>query len=92
MKITGYTNEFSFQTKEGKEISGITIYGLSPLKQDRGAGMKSEKIFLSTAKLEALPFKLAIGQEICILYTRYGSIATLTLEAVDDADDIEINM
>ena len=62
-----------------------------PVKPDQGIGQRTDRFFLSDAKLATLSFKpdLALGFEVQILYNRYGKVENLVL--IDQLDsDLEV--
>lgn len=77
-KIIG-TATTAFDTKDGKRIEGTTVYTVEPIDPKRGTGEAGDHFFLSKAKLAALDFKPAVGQEITIFYNKYGKASTLRL-------------
>lgn len=89
MTIVGY-QKVSFKADDGKQIDGATLYVTEPLDPKRGTGESTNKFFLSAAKLEKLPFALAVGLEVQPLYNRFGKIETLNLTFDSDDQDDEI--
>lgn len=72
-KIIG-TVTTSFTAKDGKEINGMSIYVSEPIDAQRGHGESAEKVFLSTDRVKALPFKLEIGMAVEVLYNKFGKV------------------
>lgn len=66
-----------FTAKNGDQISGTTIYLTTPIDPKRGKGEESERVFLSTAKCEALDFQLVVGIEVEVLFNRFGKVQIL---------------
>ena len=60
--------------KDGKEIRGARLYTLEDIPAGRGTGKKSDKIFLSEAKLKQMSFTPAVGQTVAVYYNRYGGV------------------
>lgn len=71
----------SFTTKDGLHIEGATIYVTIPLT--KGEGVAGDSFFMSQAKLDALDFTPAVGQEVDVFYNKFGKVAKLVL--LDDA-------
>ena len=80
-KIVGVSN-VEFTTDDGKTITGSTVYFTEPLPPDRGQGEFAGKLFLSAARLAALDYKPAVGQEVELLYDRNGRVKSVNV--VDD--------
>ena len=70
----------SFKGSDGTMVSGTTIYVSEPINPKRGQGESAEHFFLSAAKLADLVFSPAVGQEISVLYNRYGKVVTIKLD------------
>lgn len=83
MKIIGVKNT-SFTGSDGTQVEGMTFYATEAIDAKRGHGERAERFFLSKAKLAALDFTPAVGQETEVLYNRYGKIAALKLVDPDD--------
>lgn len=80
-KIVGVSN-VEFTTEDGKTITGTTIYYTEPLEPERGQGCFAGKLFLSAAKLVALTYTPAVGQEVELLFDRNGKVKAVNV--VDD--------
>lgn len=78
MKILGIEST-SFTSKDGVKISGKTFFVTEPLSPNKGEGSSAERFFMSAAKLAALDFTPAVGQEVTVLYNRFGKVAALSL-------------
>lgn len=72
----------AFDAKDGTHIEGTSIHLTSPIDPKRGKGEAGEKIFLTATKLAEVDFKPEVGNEIEVLYNRFGKVQTLRL--VDD--------
>jgi hypothetical protein len=79
--------ETSFKGQENQVITGKTIHLTTPMDPQKGVGVTTEHIFLSSAKEDAMDFKLALNQEVEIFYNRFGKIASLRL--ISDAGAID---
>lgn len=85
-KIIGISNT-SFTPKDSTTpIEGTTFYTTEPIDSKNGAGSKGDKFFLTRAKLSALDFTPAIGQEVEVLYNKFGKVATIRL-----LNDLEVD-
>ena len=77
----------SFTGQDGVTVEGQTLFVTEVIDPKRGEGVSAERIFLSKAKLAALDFTPAVGQEVEIFYNRYGKVASLAL--IDPIVDVE---
>ncbi len=77
-KIIGTANS-SFKGNDGTQITGTTVYTTEPIDPKRGQGESADHFFLSAAKLAALDFTPAVGQDVTVFYNRYGKVATIKL-------------
>lgn len=78
-KIVGLLKT-SFKSKEsGELIEGVTVHVTDPISPEKGEGVSADHVFLSTYRVKQLPFTLAVGQEIEVLYSKWGKVATLRL-------------
>lgn len=82
-ELIGVENK-SFTTKDGKLIEGADLYAKWAINPERGAGYKTDRFFLSAAKLAALSFKPTPGQTVQIFYNRFGKVETMRLVSDDD--------
>ena len=71
-----------FITKDGVAIKGLSLYAGKKIPPERGAGMSVEKLFFSNAKLETFSYRPEVGDEIEVLYNRYGK--PYLIRPVDD--------
>ena len=81
------TTRTSFKGQDGTLVEGTTIYVADPIDPNRGEGESAERYFLSKAKLTELGFPVAVGQEVELLFNKFGKIASMKL--LDDALDID---
>lgn len=72
--------------KDGKKVSGTRLYTLEDIPAGRGTGKKSDKIFLSDAKLAQMDFTPAVGQTVAVYYNRYGTPSHIALVEDDIID------
>ena len=77
-KIVG-TQNTSFTGKDGTQVEGKTIHTTEPSDPKRGKGEAGEKIFLSASKVAELDFTPEVGDEIEVLYNKFGKVQTLRL-------------
>lgn len=74
-----------FQAKDtGTTVEGQTIHVTESIASERGVGEAADHFFLSKAKLAALGFTPAVGQEVEVFYNRYGKVTSLKLVDLDD--------
>lgn len=77
----------SFTPKDSSTaIEGSTVFTTDPIDPKRGSGHSAERFFMSKAKLDALDFTPAVGQNVEVLYNRYGKVGTLRLLSEADVD------
>lgn len=81
----------SFKPRDSETpIEGITVHTTDPIPPGKGKGVSTERFFLSDRKMETLPFTPEVGQQVEILYTKWGKVGTLRLlnapSAVTDID------
>ena len=77
----------SFTPKDSDTlIEGITVFYTDPIEPKRGSGVSADHFFLSSARQAKLDFKLSLGQEIAIFYTKTGRLGTIQL--LDDSNSI----
>ena len=69
MKIIGIRPS-SFKGDKGEEITGKNIYVTFPL--DKGVGSGAERVFVTEAKMADWSYKPAVGDEVNIIYNRFG--------------------
>ena len=75
-----------FKTKDGETITGSRIHMTEDIPAGRGMGKTVDSFFLSTARLAQLDFMPAVGQNIEVLYSKFGKLKTVRL--VDDLIDL----
>lgn len=77
MTIIGISNTINFKGSDGTEIEGKNIFFTYPLGSKQGAGMGSEKHFFTTSKISQFDFQPEIGDEVSLLFNRYGKVAEI---------------
>lgn len=88
-KIIGIANT-SFTPKDNNTpIEGATYHTIEPIEPKNGVGFKGDKFFLTRAKLSALDFTPAVGQEVEVLYNKFGKVAMLRL--LSDAGEVDFD-
>lgn len=88
-KIIGISNT-SFTPKDSETpIEGSTYHVTEPIDPKNGVGFKGDKFFLTRTKLSTLDFTPAIGQEVEVLYNKFGKVATLRL--LSDAGEVDFD-
>ena len=89
--IVGYQKTaFTPKDNPNTQIEGTTIYLTSPLDfhKEGTKGLRAEKLFLTTAKVNDLSFSIELGDRIQILYNRFGKPQTI-LKIEGQEDDID---
>lgn len=71
IKIIGY-RDVGFTVENGDFVEGRNYYIGKDIDPKRGAGVSCEKIFVSDAKLKTFTFMPCIGDEVEIVYNKYG--------------------
>ena len=80
MSIIAGISKTAFKPKDSETpIEGVTVHVTDTIPPDRGEGVSTDHFFLSANKVKQLPFALAVGQEIEVLYSKWGKVATLRL-------------
>jgi len=74
MKIVGY-KVTTFNTQDGKHISGVTFYVTEKTNRDSCFGLMTDKFFVSDNKLAGQKFD--IGNDVTPVYNRYGKIESV---------------
>ena len=69
MKVIG-KKDYQFQAENGTTYTGMTFHCTEPL--EGGEGEIGFKVSLSDAKYAQLGYVPAIGDEVTVLYNRYG--------------------
>lgn len=69
MKIIGIRPS-SFKGDRGEDITGMNIYMTYPL--EKGEGLGCERVFVTDAKAFQWTYKPKVGDEVNVLYNRYG--------------------
>lgn len=90
MKIIGILS-VSFKGRDGKQVTGKTFYFAERIPSDRGTGYSIEKAFLTEEKIARLSFVPQVGNEVQLLYNRFGKVESLVKLHSDDfiVDDME---
>ena len=87
--IVGY-QKTSFVPKDNPKtrIEGMNLFLTSELDSSKEGtkGLRAEKLFLTTAKLNDLSFSIEIGDRIQILYNRFGKPQTILKQEDIDFD------
>lgn len=74
MKIIGIRPS-SFTGTDGKRVSGQNIYLIYPLENGEGHG--AERVFVTVEKLSLWPYRPAVGDEVEVVYNRYGKCSEI---------------
>ncbi len=76
MMVVIGTRETSFDTQDGKHISGKNFY--VTYQQDGVSGLAAERIFITDDKLRTFPFVPQLGDRVQPTYNRYGKVDLFT--------------
>ena len=74
MRIVGLEQK-TFSFDDGKTVSGLYIYLTD--KADNVEGLRTERIFISNAKLQG--YSPALGDNINVFYNRFGKVQCIVL-------------
>lgn len=69
MKIIGIRPS-SFTGTDGQQVNGLNIYMTGPL--DKGEGLEALRVFVTSDKVSAWPYRPHVGDEVEVVYNRYG--------------------
>lgn len=75
MKIVGY-KESSFDTPDGKHISGVTFYVSFKSDSPNCYGIMTDKVFISENKLAGQQYD--IGYTLNPVYNKFGKIQSVS--------------
>ena len=75
-KIVGL-RRVSFTGKDGREVSGVTVYYTEQLPPGQGEGQMADRVFVSSARLAELGFDLRVGMEVQFVWGRSGSLRSI---------------
>ena len=71
MTLVGYRN-VSFTRKDGTEVKGTSFYFSYPIDEKSGQGCAMDKAFFSPQRIERLSCQPTVGDEVEVIYNRYG--------------------
>lgn len=77
MKVIGYKRS-DFVTKDGVSVTGLNIYMTYPATGTDAEGVVAERVYVSDAKLAKSGYKPRIGDEVNIMYNRFGKPETIS--------------
>lgn len=66
-----------FTGQDQKAVRGRTFYLSKAIAANQGEGVEFEKAFFSDERLAAMSYKPAIGDQVEVLYNRFGRIYLL---------------
>lgn len=76
MKVLG-VRVLNFKDEKGKQIQGVNVYVAYP--EDNVDGLMTDKLFLSIDKFEAICDVIKPGDELEVVYNRFGKISKAEL-------------
>ena len=80
MEVIGVKqSDFTTKDKEKKEIHGFNIYLSEAIADKYGTGVQTERIYLSDAKMEKMGYYPKIGDQVRVLYNKYGKVESVEL-------------
>lgn len=65
--------------KTGEKIEGFNIYYSEPISDKVGTGDSADRFFMTDKRMEQLGYYPKVGDEIRLLYNRYGKIESVEL-------------
>lgn len=74
MKIIGIRPS-SFTGNDGVQVNGLNIYMTEPL--EKGEGLEALRVFVTADKVSNWPYRPKVGDEVEIIYNRYGKCAEI---------------
>ena len=77
MKVIGYKRS-DFVTKDGVSVTGLNIYLTYAATGTDAEGVVAERVYVSDAKLAKSGYKPRVGDEVNIMYNRFGKPETIT--------------
>lgn len=78
MKVLGF-RRVDFAGKDGKQITGYSVFCSELIKPEFGAGVSVEKVFLSDRRLGQMGYMPCIGDDLQVNYNRYGKLSSVVL-------------
>lgn len=73
-KIEGIENIDYVSKKTNERVIGVKFYISFPINEKRGAGRKSDSVYLSKRTVENLTYFPAVDDEVDFVYNRFGGI------------------
>ncbi len=69
---------YSFTDKDGIKVAGLSLYLGSEIPEGKGEGLETEKISLSSRKVDELGVDIIqVGDLIEVSYNRFGSVSVI---------------
>lgn len=78
MKVVGM-KELDFKTKDGQQISGVKLF--LEYQEEKTTGVCTDSAFISERRMEESNYIPAVGDDIELMYNRYGKIQAIRLLA-----------
>lgn len=69
IKIIGI-KDTSFTSQDGKQINGVNYF--FTMRDEKVQGLMAGKLFISSDKLESFSLQPELGQEVQVVYNRFG--------------------
>ena len=80
MEVIGVKqSDFTTKDKEKREIHGFNLYLSEPISDKYGTGVQTERIYLSESKMEKIGYYPKVGDQVRVLYNRYGKVESVEL-------------
>lgn len=73
IQVVGMRSVSFKDEKDGRQISGVSLYCL--LDHPQVEGKMADKVFISSQRLQDLPYMPAVGEEVWVDYDRYGKVS-----------------
>lgn len=71
VKIIGI-QDVSFSGQDGNQVTGVTYYYTR--EDEKIKGFAAGKYFISTDKVSRFSVQPKLGDEVCVIYNRYGKV------------------
>ena len=73
-QVDGYREVSFTDPKTNKDIEGFTLFLSRPAQDDKLIGRECQKLFISSEYVDYTP---TLGEEIMLLYNRYGKVGSI---------------
>ena len=78
MLCVGYKKSSFTPKGENTAITGYNIYLTYPVTGPDGEGVVADRVYMTEAKLAKCGYKPKVGDEVAVVYNRYGKPEAIT--------------